>query len=486
LIYREASKRLLHGLKRNIFICLFPQEMSWQVAMLFPYCFPGAPMKLTQAAVDALTLPAGRTDHIEWDEDEKGFGRRLRVAAGGKVNASWVVQYRVGHRQRRMTLDGRKSAKQARAEAEEIIAKVVLNQDPQGEKKQKLAADRHTFKALAEKYLADKKPEVRPRTFIEWKRYLQESYFKPLHNLPVDSILRKDVADRVLAIKHKNGQVAAARARSAISALFSWAMSAGLVENNPVIGSIKPEAPPERERTLSDPELLLLWRATEEGTEFNRIVRLLITSGQRRSEVGGMCWSELDLARAEWVIPAERAKNGREHCVPLGSLALDVIRSVPEVVGKDTLFARSNRGFTSWAEHKRALDKRLGWPDSASWTLHDLRRTLSTGLNDLNVEPHIVEQLLNHRGHKAGVKGVYNKSRYTAAVKNAVALWNNHITTIVTVPDPAWSYKGSDSYNQDLSERRAEAVKRYLAEQFKLAPEQLLAIGFGKTKLKNL
>jgi integrase len=182
---------------------------------------------------------------------------------------------------------------------------------------------------------------------------------------------------------------------------------------------------------LSDAELLAIWKATEEGTEFNKIVRLLLLSGQRRTEVGGMCWSELDLDGATWIIPSERAKNGREHWVPLGSLALEVIRSVPEVVDRDLLFgARADRGFTGWAEFKKLLDRRLG--DAAGpWTLHDLRRTVSTRLGDLGTEPHIVEQLLNHRGHKRGVAGRYNHSKYTAAVRNAVATWNNHIIGLI-------------------------------------------------------
>jgi integrase len=345
---------------------------------------------------------------------------------------AYVVQYRHAGRSLRISLPATKfNSDQAREEAERLLHLAGLGQDPATEKKRKASADRHTFKALVVQYLEVKESEVRPRTFTEWKRYLEESYFKPLHNLPVDSVLRRDVAACILAISRKNGQVAAARARSAISALYSWAMGQGLAENNPVIGTNKPVAPPERTRVLSDAELLAVWKATEEPTEFNRIVRLLITTGQRRSEVGGMAFGECDLDRATWTIPAERAKNGNEHEVPLGSLALDVIRSVPEVIGRDLLFgARTDRGFTGWAEFKRALDKRLG--DAVGpWTLHDLRRTVATRLNDLGTKPHIVEQLLNHRGHKAGVAGRYNHSKYKVAVKNAVALWNNHIIGLI-------------------------------------------------------
>jgi integrase len=389
-------------------------------------------MKFTAKTIAALVLPSGKADHFEWDDDLPRFGYRLRQS-GDKVNRSWVVQYRHAGQSRKMTFDPVLTLEQAKGEAKRILALVALGQDPATEKKRKASADRFTFAYLRDQYLDAKKPPVvRPRTFIEWKRYLEESYFKPLHNLPVDSILRKDVAACVLAISRKNGQVAAARARSAISALYSWAMGQGLAENNPVIGTNKPAAPPERDRALSDPELLAVWKATEEPTEFNRIVRLLITTGQRRTEVGGMCWPELNTERTAWTIPADRAKNGREHSVPLGSLATDVICAVPEVVGRDLLFgARTNRGFTGWAEFKKALDKRLG-DQVRPWTLHDLRRTVATRLGDLGAEPHIIEALLNHQsGHKRGVAGVYNKSKYAAAVKAAVAMWDRHITDLI-------------------------------------------------------
>jgi integrase len=386
--------------------------------------------RLTAKVIAKLELPPGKDEELFWDAKLEGYGYRMRRSGA----CAYVVQYRHGGRSQRISLLAAKfNPDQARTEAERLLHLAGLGQDPAGEKKRKQAADRHTFSALATVYLDAKKPPiVRPRTFIEWKRYLQESYFKPLHSLPVDGILRKDVAACVLAIARKNGQVAAARARSALSALFTWAMESGLAENNPTIGTAKPKAPPERTRVLTDAELLAVWQATGEPTEFNRIVRLLLLTGQRRTEVGGVAWPELDLDGATWIIPAERAKNGREHKVPLGSLALDIIRSVPEVAGRDLLFgARSSRGFLGWAEFKKQLDRRLG-DQVRPWTLHDLRRTVATRLGDLGTEPHVIEMLLNHQsGHKRGVAGVYNKSKYERAVRNAVAMWNNHIIGLI-------------------------------------------------------
>jgi integrase len=145
-----------------------------------------------------------------------------------------------------------------------------------------------------------------------------------------------------------------------------------------------------------------------------------------------MGWSEIDLGADAWTIPSARAKNGREHSLPLGSLALDVIRSVPQIVGRDVLFgARTARGFTGYAEGKRALDARLG-DQVRSWTLHDIRRTVATRLCDLGVEPHVVEQILNHQsGHRGGIVGVYNKSKYERAVQSALAMWDRHLRALI-------------------------------------------------------
>ena len=388
-------------------------------------------MKLTAKAVTALMLPVGKTDAIFFDEDLPGFGYRLRQS-GDKVARSWVAQYRHAGQTRRMTLNSILSAEQARDEAKKILAKVALGQDPATEKKRRASADRFIVAALAEQYLAAKEDAVRARTLTEVRRYLEGPYFKTLHSLPVDTVTRRDVAARVLIIARENGQVAAGRARTALSAMYTWAMEMGLAETNPTIGTAKPKAPPSRERVLSDQELVAIWKATSEETDFNRIVRLLITTGQRRGEVGACAWPELNTERTTWTIPAKRAKNGREHSLPLGSLSREIIANVPPIIGRDLLFgARTERGFTSWAEHKKALDARLG-DQVRPWTLHDLRRTAATRMCDIGVEPHVVEEILNHQsGHRGGIVGVYNKSKYARAVHNAVATWDRHLRALI-------------------------------------------------------
>jgi integrase len=389
-------------------------------------------MRLDAKTVTGLRLPDGKADVIHFDSALPGFGFRLR-ASGNEVRRSWVVQYRRAGGTRRMLLGSAEvlTAEQARAAAKKTLSAIALGQDPQAEKAARRSANKFTLAAMIEDYLASKESSVRARTFTEVQRYLRGPYFKPLHGMPVDTITRRDVAARLLVITRESGAVTAGNARSALSALFVWAIANGLAQANPVVGTARPKTPPARDRILTDRELAAVWKAAGDDA-FGRVLKLLMLLGQRRTEVGGMAWSELDLERGIWTIPAQRTKNHRAHTLPLPSLALRIVTGVPRVVGRDTLFGdRADSGLTGWARPKAALDARLG--DSVMpWTLHDLRRTLATRLCDLGTAPHVVEQILNHQsGHRAGIVGVYNRSSYEREVRTALALWADHVRTLL-------------------------------------------------------
>jgi integrase len=389
-------------------------------------------MKLDAKAIARLALPEGKADVIYFDDNMPGFGLRLRDSGNG-VKKSWIVQYRRAGGSRRMLVGSAEvlSAGRARERAKEILAEVQLGKDPQREKAEQRAREKFTMSALADDYLKAKEGSVRTRTLVESQRYLTGPYFKPLHNMPVEQITRRDVAARVLAITRESGATTGGRARSALSSMFAWAMGQGLAENNPVVGTNEPKTAPSRDRVLADAELGSVWKACGDD-DFGRIVRLLLLTGQRRTEVGGVTWGELDLDGGTWTIPAQRTKNGRQHTLPLSALAVSVIEAIPQRVGRDCLFGeRGTSGFCSWATAKAALDARIGG-QVAKWTLHDLRRSVATRMCDLGVMPHVVEQILNHHsGHRGGIVGVYNRSAYEGPVKAALGMWADHIRTLV-------------------------------------------------------
>jgi integrase len=382
-------------------------------------------MKLSKATVDALRLD-GRNDLIVFDDTLKGFGVRLQRGSGGKVLRSFIVQWKHGGATRRLRIGSVEvlGAEEARKQAKKILGRVAIGEDPSADKRERAQRDRLQLRSVIDDYLAQKK--VSKRTLRDLTRYLTGG-FKPLHAMPVDRVTRKDIAAQLVAIKKP---IVAAKARQAMMGLFAWAMQMGLVEANPVIGTKKPEEGKPRERVLSDSELVAVWNACRDD-DFGKIVRLLICLGCRRQEVGGMCWSELDLEAPQpsWTLPAARSKNGRKHILPLMPLALGIIKSVPPMATRDCLFGRrSGMGFTKWDRCKRELDARSG---VGSATLHDLRRTTATKLADIGVMPHIIEAVLNHQsGHKSGPAGIYNRSSYDREKRNALAQWEDHLRTL--------------------------------------------------------
>jgi integrase len=391
--------------------------------------------KLDAKVVASLgTLPDGKSEEFFWDAALDRFGLRLRRGTGDRVLRSWVIQYRRVGGNRRMTIGDANALplEQARAAARKALAKVDLGEDPAGDKAERRDKDKLLFRTVAAEYLAAKEDDLRANTFRGSKAILTGPYFKPLHNMPIDRIGRRDVAARFVVIARENGKAAAALARSKLSGMFVWALQQGLCELNPVAGTARPEVAPARDRVLSDEELAAVWRGCDATTDFSRIIRLLTLLPCRRQEVGGMRWDELDLERGVWTIPAARAKNGRAITLPLMPMALEIIKAVPQRVECDRLFGErhSPKGFTSWFRGKESLDAKTGIDES--WNIHDLRRSVATRMADLGVAPHVVEQILNHvSGHKSGVAGIYNRSSYEREVKQALGLWEDHVNALV-------------------------------------------------------
>jgi integrase len=388
-------------------------------------------MKFTKRAVAELTLPAGKLDHIEWDDEVPGFGVRVRGDA-----RRWVVQYRVGAQQRRESLgDVRKvTLEDARKIARQRFAAVELGTDPAADRA-KARADALTAKltlgVVAERYLAAKESRLRPSTYKQARMHFV-THWKPLRARPIENIKRADVAARLQELIKQHGRIAAARARGNLSALYGWAMREGLCEANPVIATNRPnEGQLPRDRVLADDEIRTIWNACGDDAA-GRIVKLLALTGARREEIGGLRWSEINLETGVMTIPGARTKNRRELALPLPAAALEILQSVPKREGCDHLFGRKGGPFAGWWSAKLRIDTNItmmiGKP-LAPWVLHDLRRTFRTGLGKLGVPPHVAELCINHV--KGGIEAIYDRHRYQREIGEALALWAAHVEAIV-------------------------------------------------------
>jgi len=412
-------------------------------------------MKLSVKTTGALKLSAGKQDEIVFDDVIPGFGLRLRE--GG--SRTFVFQYKLGAKQRRMVL-GKANASTfdaARKSAKKHYARVQLGEDPASDKAEKKAKAAHTFDAVVPLFTEWQQTRTRkngsvglkPRSLVEIERHLL-SHAKPLHKLQVANIKRADIATCIATVAKSGGEVTANRVRSSLSSLFSWAMTEGLVEANPVIGTRRNEEK-ERERVLSPNELSLIWKALLDD-QYGAIVKLLMLTGQRKGEIAGLQWPELrdDMI----VLPPERTKNHREHIIPLSVPARAILDAQPKRATADgkmreLIFGFGEGPFSGWSGCKEDLDKRIAETNGkpiAEWVLHDLRRTVATRMADLGIQPHVIEAVLNHTsgvqlviegvlnhttGHKAGVAGIYNRSTYEREKRIALELWADDLLAIV-------------------------------------------------------
>jgi integrase len=323
------------------------------------------------------------------------------------------------------------SLAEARARAERALREVSEGRDPAAAKK--AARNRYAdqlFTAVAEEFV-EKHAKRKTRTWRETERILKREFAWPWKHRPIQDITKQDL-NRVLdGIVARRAPIAANGALAAVRKLFNWAIERGYVSVSPCAGTQRPSKAVSRNRVLSHAELAAVWRAAADTPyPFGQVVQLLILTAQRRAEVVGMRWSELDLEQRLWSLPAARTKANREHAVPLSELAVRIIRSVPRMHddlvfparGKDTAAS----GFSKW---KRALDANS---KAIGWTLHDLRRTAATRMAELSVRPHVIEHILNHQ--MPGVAGVYNRFEYLPEMREALAQWSEQISRIPRRP----------------------------------------------------
>jgi integrase len=286
---------------------------------------------------------------------------------------------------------------------------------------------------MIEPYLEFACRRLKARTFVETSRYLRTSW-KPLHSLAIEKITRRTIALQLSELATGNGPIAANRARIALSSFFTWAMREGLADINPVVGTNRPTEERSRDRVLSDDELTRIWAACRDD-DYGRIVRILILTGQRREEVGGMAWSELDLQQGCWNLPRDRTKNSLPHDVPLTKAVIGVLQSCPQREGRQLVFGEAGGPFQGWSKAKAALDKRIleSGLQHSPWRLHDIRRTVATRMAEMGILPHVVEAVLNHiSGHKAGVAGIYNRASYAAEKRHALDAWAAYVRNLVS------------------------------------------------------
>src|SRR5262245_319471 len=388
-------------------------------------------MRLTVKNVEAMRPSAERREIA----DGLMSGLYLIVQPSGA--RSWAVRYRHHGQSRKHTL-GPYSAidlKAARELGAKALRTVAEGRDPGREKIAARAAKADSVDRIVEDFLERHvRRSNRPRTAQETERLLRQHVLPRWRGRVVHDITRRDVLDILDRVVDGGAPIAANRVFAAVRKFFNWCVARDILAASPCAGVKPPTAERARDRVLSDDQLRRVWAAAEklDGT-FGPLVKLLALTGQRRDEVAGVRWDELDLDTRLWTLPPARTKNNQPHEVPLSKAALAVLQKVPRIASSP--FVLTTNGGASpasgYSKNKRRLDALLP-ADMPPWRLHDLRRTAASGLARLGINLPVIEKVLNHSsGSFAGIVGVYQKHSFADEKRAALEAWGNFVAALV-------------------------------------------------------
>jgi integrase len=335
------------------------------------------------------------------------------------------------------------SLESARAAAKSALEDVAQGINPKAKKEAEIQAKAekaaNTFKAVGERFMRQHvERRLAENTHREYRRVLFGTDTAKWANRPVTSITRADVRAVLDAMVERASPSAANNTLAYLQKFFNWCAEKDLIDTPPTDRMKAPAPKTIGERTLAEGEIIKVWHAFDaDGGTFRDLFKLLLLTGQRRSEVGGMSRAELvglNGGQPTWEIPSARTKNNRPHVVPLAPAVVAIINAIPSVGTGDLLFTTTgNTPISGFSRAKERVDawiakerEKAGIAPMPEWTLHDLRRTMVTMMNErLGIAPHIVEACVNHisGGAKAGVAGVYNKALYLTERREALAAW---------------------------------------------------------------
>lgn len=421
-------------------------------------------LQMTDAAVKRITAaPGERSDYFDAHARDRQRGLVLRVSGHTdkegerRVTRTWAVMCRIAGSAtlRRITIGDYPtySLAQARDAAAEIIKNAKRGIDDAVEKKKAIVAageaeeatKRNTIAAVftlwVEKHL---KAKHRAPRYIEEAERTYRLHVEPKWGKrDIRSITRREAIDLLEEVAEgkggKGGPVQANRTLGVIRPVFNFAIRRGIIESSPLSMIEPPGAETKRDRDLKAEELKTLWPAMA-ALEYpaGPYLRMLLATGQRRSEVAGMRWDDLDLKERTWTLSAEQTKAGRAHVVPLSPLAVAIIESVPRIRGPYVFAGTGRRSpkrdaagntfagqacpISGFAKIKQQIDAKA---QLAPWRLHDLRRTAATHMARLGISQFVIARVLNHADRS--VTGIYNRYEYLAEKRHALEVWSGFL-----------------------------------------------------------
>jgi integrase len=373
----------------------------------------------------------------------------LAVRVGDKGRKTFVLIARFGGAKqptrRALGEYGAMSLEQARTRARKWLEMIRVGVDPKVDEDRRrleqLRKQKNTFAAVAEDFI--KRALSKNRTGADVARELRREFVGRWAARPITEITQHDVVAVLDEVVERGAPYQAHNLFAGVRRLFNWAISRGVygVEHSPC-DRLKPGdaigVRQVRQRVLTDRELRAFWEATDGlGYPFGPLFKLLLVTGQRRSEAAEARWPEFDLADSRlWAVPPARMKSGAAHTVPLSDDALAILEALPRFARGDHVFSTTFgvRPVSGFSKAKARLDRlmvaELGKFDE--WRLHDLRRTMRTHLSALPVTDLVRELVIAHT--KPGLHKVYDQFAYLDEKREALTLWAARLRAIVTPP----------------------------------------------------
>ena len=409
----------------------------------------------------ALTVENARRTNKRQYIPDGGSGLYLVVQPTGAK--SWACWYRMAGKQHKLTLGGYPalSLATARAMAAKALDDVDRGKNPAVDKQEIKAEEmliEEAFRQFLDKHTRTRQGRpIRESTKRETARLLGLKRNPEMpeewgvagggvlarwrHVKTLQAVTKRDVRDLLDDIMEA-APISANRTLSALKSCFRFHVKRDNLLASPAADLDDPA--PEgggRERVLTDAELAALWRAADAEIAYGSMVRILILTGCRRDEVRAAPRSEIDLARREWLIPGGRVKNGIDHLIPIGDILAGIVKRLPVIGDGKLLFTTTGvTPISGLSKIKTRLHEAMAIElkqEPPAWSLHDIRRTFVSGLQRLGIGLEVREACVNHRTIRTGVAGIYGRYDYWTEKKEAFALWERHLRSIIGAPKKA-------------------------------------------------
>lgn len=389
-------------------------------------------MRLTDSKVKSLRPKKSR--YIVWEKGGTGLGVRVSPAD----RKSFIFMYRFDGKPRMMTLGPYPKLKLVSARLKVAQAKDRLAQeiDPGQELIESKESIRgaHSVKALIDEYI-EKWAKPRKRSWKEDDRILRKDVQPVWGRKKAETIKRRDIVLLLDEIVDRGAPIQANRTLAVIRKMFNFALSRGILELSPCVQIPAPSKENQRDRVLSDDEIRAIWLSLDDAgmiKEIQLALKLQIITGQRKGEIVGAEWEDLDLKKGWWTIPKEKAKNNLPHRVPLSTLALKILKEAKEL-SKDSPFLfpspiKENSHVTEPAID-RAIRNNRELFDIEHFVPHDLRRTVASQITAMGIPRLTVSKILNHV--ESGVTAVYDRHSYDKEKRVALEKWSKRLEKIV-------------------------------------------------------